>query len=66
MIVVTSETIANKKIVKTLGIVRGNTVPASGPRSVSTATSREAALNGPAEMARASTKTVPSFMKHPR
>ena len=28
MIVVTSETIANKKIVKTLGIVRGNTVRA--------------------------------------
>lgn len=28
MIVVTSETIANKRIVKTLGIVRGNTVRA--------------------------------------
>lgn len=28
MIVVTSETIANKKIVKTLGLVRGNTVRA--------------------------------------
>ena len=28
MIVVTSETIANKKIVKTLGLVRGNTIRA--------------------------------------
>jgi len=28
MIIVTSETIANKKIVKTLGLVRGNTVRA--------------------------------------